>query len=198
MKQRYILSEDILRFLKLAYLGKSDNLFSIAGKRAYRDFCRTIRNFKSNDIEDRKKDRDSVISLIADELTVFPSFNEQSEFDEWHTTLCEKIINTFSPQATLFHGQAQKWLNMTIKYSMVLEIPQITQLIPFLHAPVDNKVLDMAKNDLKVHAQNLPWSRWNKEIYLDYQYKLRKAIPDNLTPFVWEFMKWEPSSTEEE
>ena len=196
--KRELLPEDILRFLKLAYLGKSENSIELAGKRAYRDFCRTIRNFKSNDFEERKKVRDSVISLIADEVKICPLFKNQSEYDKWHTTLCEKIINNFSSQATLFYGQAQKWLNMTIKYSVVLAVPQITQFIPFLHAPVDNKVLEMANNNLKVHAQDFPWSKWSKEIYIDYQNKLRIAVPDNTTPFVWEFINWEPFSIEDE
>lgn len=52
--------------------------------------------------------------------------NQKIDFDEWHKNLCEDLVddyenafkNAFSEKCTniFTYGNAQKWVNMTLKY----------------------------------------------------------------------------------
>lgn len=191
--QQSIDQNTILTFLKDAYFGnwrKEEDAYLAAGKRAYRDFCRTIRGMKE---DDRKKEHKNTISKA-----IFISLAEvapktQEDFDKWHHSMCEQIIKSYNTTAKLFYGQAQKWLNMALKYAIVLEIPQAMDVVSFMHVPVDNIVLRLLGNEV-APSSSQAWSRWDYKTYIDFQQKLRTYLQgkqDRQAPIVWEFTHWQ-------
>lgn len=180
----------ILTFLKDAYFGnwrKEEDAYLAAGKRAYRDFCRTIRGMKEDN--DKNEQKNTISEAIFISLAeVAPK--TQEDFDKWHHSMCEQIIKSYNTTAKLYYGQAQKWLNMALKYAIVLEIPQAMKVVPFMHVPVDNIVLRLLENKIKPSSADA-WSRWNYKTYIDFQQKLRTYLQDKQAPIVWEFTHWQ-------
>lgn len=202
MKQIQLSVEDVLRFLRLAYFGNIDEPYNAAGDRAYRDFCRTIDFPKSeqklsrqNQIQkylNRQSVKDGIYNWLQDEVGLL-DVTTQMDFDIWHCSICNRIIADFSNEATLYYGQAQKWLNMTMKYLLVLGVPEIERLTPFIHIPIDNIVIQTAKG---LETCGKPWSQWNEKEYKEYQHKLKLFISNenpDMAPIIWEFKNWVPT-----
>ena len=188
-------ANDIMKYLKLLCFGDtsdSKKKYKAAINRAYCDFCRTIR-FKDKQQDEKSKSevKRNIISFVESSIkTAAKEKDNQVEFDKWHKQTCEGIIKRFSPLAKLNYGQAQKWLNMTLKYLLVLDVEEVTRLIHYLHIPVDNNVIKIAKEEINIPATNLPWSKWEYNTYVTYQEGLRKAIGDGISPIIWELDHW--------
>ena len=131
----------------------------------------------------------------------------QDGFDSWHKKICEAIIvETKKRNVPLVwgfhHGMAQKWVNITLKNMLAVDLWQgLDSLVPYLHAPVDSKIIDLAKKaPLEVKApKGTPWSRWSYEQYIEYQNDLRRAIEAHTgyaCPMAWEFAVWKSASWE--
>lgn len=210
MEQYSLVSnEDILEFLKRAYFNTEENVFKRAGNKAYLDLSRTIQfevslskmsKNQRKDVTEKRQERKNIIySWLQKEVELL---NNPTEYNNWHNRICEGIIERFSEngKALLSYGQAQKWLNMTMKYLIVLGNDNIQRLIPYLHIPIDNIVLDLAYEQFGISVSTeKPWSQWDKKDYLDYQSTLMKGIANkypNLYPIKWEFQFWKQSSEE--
>lgn len=159
----------------------------LAIKRAYRDFCRTI-NKDEQLLKNKytlKTAYDEAAKFISSEIPVIPL--NQKDYDTWFNNCCEIIIKigyTF--------GQAQKWVNMTMKYLIVLGYEPIFKATPYLHAPIDNDIVHCVVE--KEHwNEYLPWSTdvLTKEKYEDLR-KMIKAHADKEKTSVikWEFGAW--------
>lgn len=207
--------KNILEFFKYSYFGNLKDPIEAASNRAYRDMCRTL-NF---DILP-KKDKDTTIwNLKKDVNFIFkkeiPIINEgsitsQKEFDTWHHGLCDNIIekckkiekykktdNDKKEKIQLTYGQAQKWVNMTIKYLYILEVEgySFDNIIMWLHIPIDNYIFDAVEKELEIDRPVDAWSRWDKyEEYLKYQKDIREEIAKksdiDTPPLLWEFDNW--------
>ncbi|MBF1053610.1 MAG: hypothetical protein HXL14_01870 [Parvimonas sp.] len=207
--------KDILEFFKYSYFGDLKDPIEAASNRAYRDMCRTL-NF---DILP-KKDKDTTISNLKKDVNFIfkkeiPIINEgsitsQKEFDTWHHGLCDNIIekckkiekykktdNDKKEKIQLTYGQAQKWVNMTIKYLYILEVEgySFDNIIMWLHIPIDNYIFDAVEKELEIDRPVDAWSRWDKyEEYLKYQKDIREEIPKksdiDTPPLLWEFDNW--------
>lgn len=71
----------------------------------------------------------------------------QTDFDSWHHRTCDALIDCYLSNEILFtYGHAQKWINMTFKYLYMLEAVPLDFVLPFLHIPIDNIVLERAEN----------------------------------------------------
>lgn len=163
MENNQLSDGDILRFLRLAYFGSIDEPYNAAGDRAYRDFCRTIRFNKTITTTDNRKNvKRNVYEWIHKELISLKCFSVD-DFNSWHDYACKIIIKDFSTEAKLCYGQAQKWLNMTLKYLLVLDVYEAKKLLVFLHVPIDKKVIHTAAKH--VTPCQKPWSQWNESEY---------------------------------
>lgn len=117
-----------------------DEAMKVCAERAYLDLCRTLR-FKTKD-ESHTAFRDDVVNIIVKNINNLIS--DSGEFDTRHNELCEKIINAANSQGILKddfnYGQAQKWLNMTLKYMLLMGFwdEKLQPIIAFLHVPVDS------------------------------------------------------------
>ena len=182
--------EYIQQFYKISLFGNESDSVTAAAKRAYRDFCRTVNftNKKSGHSEAIK----DVVSVIREKLKIIPEIQSKESYDKWHDDLHKEIKDAFA-DATLTVGQIQKWINMTMKYLIVLDEKKVERVEPFLHVPIDSIVLKKSKNPdfFKEKETNkvLPWSQIDDyDQYMEFQKKIR--IDHNEPPILWEFKAW--------
>lgn len=190
-------SKDVWDTMVYLYFGVADNYYKAASARAYLDFCRTIKFTASINEEERVKARTDVDGMIENRLKAIADagITSQDEYDEWHKELCEEIMDRYKEVCgeQFRVGQAQKWINMTVKYLYLLNSECVKPIISFAHVPLDNYVFAAAMENLALSSDNLtPWSKINDyNVYLNYQIEIRKAvIPLNTSPLRWELSYW--------
>lgn len=108
--------------IKVIYFGAITNPYEAASFRAYRDFNRTLRFGEMSDAVrlDLGKQATEIfrerISNIAEETHM-----TQENFDTWYKETCGLIRQPYvNAGIELSWGQAQKWLNMTVKYLYIV------------------------------------------------------------------------------
>lgn len=198
-----ITNNDINKFLVRVYFGEikkgnlSNNIILLAIKRAYLDFCRTLRDFK---LEHR---HDKIITESEEYLlsTTVELLSQQEHgrkfYNEWHKQTCERLITFFPKTKNYFHyGQAQKWVNMTLKYLFTLmrldflkEYEEnIKNYYPFFHVPIDKNILNQLQK-MGCPQRVEVWSKINYEQYI----LIQKWIKNNFNgeiPMDKEFKLW--------
>lgn len=124
----------------------------------------------------------------------------------WHKAACDAIRNKairdkanslegnlplLKPDHQFTYGQAQKWVNMSLKYLYVMGFDDMSHIERVIHVPVDSLIIDAA-NELGVRWPSASWSKLdNYSEYLAFQKKLRQKIPDRTEcPLVWENHAW--------
>lgn len=193
------LVEKIAKFYRVCLFGSESDVYKAAADRAYRDLCRTIK-FKDKD-DKNYKCRRSVNELIVKQIKNLSDTNQEA-YDEFHLGLCGQIIEEYRKNgvAELTYGQAQKWVNMTMKYLCVLSEGNFTgkfewldRFYPYLHVPIDSIILDKIAEARFPNInldKNLSWSKIEKyEFYLEIQKNLRKSLTA-MSPMDWEFEVW--------
>lgn len=188
-----MIDKDALDFLYALYFGAFNDAFDAATNRAYRDMNRTIRFCGLAD-EKRKEIRLDVNGLIRASVQELrqQSKMDQKFFDDWHQKLCDAIIEMYEKNGITFtYGQAQKWINMTLKYLYVIEPNLVETLFKYCHVPLDNYVFDISERLFGIEKPKIPWSRWYDyyDQYMAYQMQLRSSIK-NEEPLRWEFRAW--------
>lgn len=235
-------TEPAWEFLLYSYFGltKSDfeNENTIKEKciaRAYLDLDRTISyrltvqdldKMKKLSDQEAKKAQDyieakaeyqaKIAKLIIGQLDKLDEKRTQELFDDWHEKTCGKIIDEEPSELLkkkLSHGQAQKWLNMSMKYMWLLGL--LDEYTQFLHVPVDSFIIeavwdsevplplkDGANRKKKYkHPANYvkAWSSWGKTDYKDFSEKIRTSeLIGNDSPITWEGTAWIEQSVKTE
>lgn len=173
---------DILNFYRTSLFGNLSDPITAACKRAYRDFCRTIDFEKKSD---HSKAVEKVASVFHLWLTKLSGVQSVEEYDKWHEDLSKEIKKAFV-DATLSVGQIQKWINMTMKYLIILKQEPENDIKPFLHVPIDSIILEKSG-----HANYFSPETWSqisdRNKYMDFQNLLRKK---HKVPIEWEFKAW--------
>lgn len=192
-----IKDEELLKFLKFSYFGDLSNSIHAASKRAYRDMNRTIRFNELSTDEIRLELREKVNNVFENEIKklIGNNITNQKEFDEWHCDVCKMIKSFYLNEGIEFtYGQAQKWINMTIKYLYILKEYSFDNVLKYLHIPVDNYIFDAVEKELEIDRPKEAWSRWdNYDEYLKYQNDIRKKLKEekkDISPLRWEFKIW--------
>lgn len=181
---------NILEFLKMLYFGVTDNPYEAASRSAYTDMCRTIRFCGKNGEALRK----SVDVFLEERIPELIAIDNSEKFTQWHYSICKQIVEQYEAAGIEFYmGQAQKWVNMTLKYLYVLVPDVVEPFYCFLHIPLDNYIMDIAKKQYGVPPLATAWSRISDyQDYLDYEQKLMEVIDE--IPLDWEFRKWVESA----
>ena len=145
-------------------------------------------------------------------------------FDKWHTTTLDKMldmaakykissndkgvtnIDLFSKEGFAL-GHAQKWLNMTLKYMLLMGLwkNSLDPFVPHFHVPLDTVVLREAHDQpgiknlinnqykLKVASNYYAWSKipGSQDGFQAYA-GLQKAIANSVdsSPIEWEMIAW--------
>lgn len=185
--------KDILDFLKAIYFGDFSNPYKSASDRAYRDMNRTIR-FEGLDSIVRLKLREITTDILSRNIDALHTskMDKQVTFDNWHYNVCSEIRTLYrNSNVHLTYGQAQKWVNMTIKYLYILEVYSFNDIFGFLHIPLDNYIFDISRDSLGIERPHIAWSKWDdyEGQYLDYQIQIRNKVV-GCEPLRWEFRYW--------
>lgn len=141
---------------------------------------------------------------------------KNSDFDDWHKAKCEEIINfmnnsidksntkILNKKEKFTIGQAQKWVNMTLKYLWLLNALPTGVEPEYLHVPIDSYIIEIAYDNKNKFENALglleekPKKSWSKlseyEEYFKIQEAIREAIKTNATnetiPIKWESLAW--------
>lgn len=194
-----------------------DRIAMKCAERAYRDMCRTLTFSEKIDgkhkkeIESKRQEfRKAICKLIVDNVFELLECDEDN-FDNKHAELCDMIRkeaikfqgysetqllkkrNEEKDDAVFYHGQAQKWLNMTIKYMRMLGCysEPMNGFEKKLHIPVDEYILKAAKNKLNINTVGNAWSKWEYGEYKNFQNTLRDALAKiGKTRCEWEEKAW--------
>jgi hypothetical protein len=160
--------------------------FEMAGiRRAYLDFNRTLPVLNKTQLE-REHDRKNTEYYLKDKLIQFVNedFIDFQAFDLYHRKLCEDLTGNWNE---LTIGQAQKWINMTLKYWLVFgerRIKNIEKNARFFHIPIDRLV----QYKMIVIKGSKPWSKiTDYDEYLKYQIQHRNKETGN-HPIIDEFI----------
>ena len=241
MNNGVLLSEDIA-FWTGFYTG--DDPIVWASNKAYLDMNRTM-TFRLSDsgktekekrtiIKQRNEWRDKVTGIIHNHIYNSKVFKD---FDDWHKDTCRAIIEIYRPEsanesklvrrvgrrrtedpADLTLGQAQKWLNMTLKYIWLLNrfglldnglSEFILQNQKMFHVPLDSNLIRYIKQS-SVRGKSFDgnglsreysmegfdsceWSKipqLNYDNYQNYQKAIRDDLKEKLSPLEWELKHW--------
>ena len=185
-------SKDAYDFLKHMLFGAWSSIYIAASERAYRDMCRTLRNIRQSDLNSTKL-RSEIDLLLEQEICILfeRSIANQKQYDEWHEKLCLKIRKHYRDNGVdMTIGQAQKWVNMTMKYLFVADVPGSADAFYFCHVPIDSYIIDAAEYQLGLKRPAQPWSKMaDYKEYAEYQRQVRIRL-GNVAPLEWEFKTW--------
>ena len=159
--------------------------FEIAGiKRAYLDFNRTL-PIKDKNQENRNKLRNAAELFLKENLTLLISvdIDNQEIFDYKHENICKELKEKWDE---LSIGQAQKWINMTLKYWLLFgekRISNIEKNVKYFHIPIDSYV----QKELFNETEPNPWSKMmNYADYMKYQ-QIHRKKDIKTPPIIYEF-----------
>lgn len=206
---------------KLAYVEKNRNeIIAQCAKRAYLDLSRTVEyslstsklaEMQKKSATDEDKDKAKKYNKRKEKLvqSVSTGFCNPitEEFDQWHETKCGEICKTMDDSGLLqegknfTYGQAQKWVNMTIKYLWLLDLLPDGIKEGSLHVPIDSFILQELKNcgveevsgsGETYHYKDNAWSAISDPSdYKNLQEEIKRiARKDGQNPIQWEKSAW--------
>lgn len=201
---------DLARTVKYSY--SSSKLEEMKSKKSSEEDKDKATNFIDSKNELIKNICENILSTIETKEGEI-SF-ESSDFDKWHKAKCEEIINFMNNsidksnteilKESFTIGQAQKWVNMTLKYLWLLNALPTGVKPEYLHVPIDSYIIEIAYDNKNKFENALglleekPEDSWSKlpkyETYFEIQEAIRKAIKTNTTnetiPIKWESLAW--------
>lgn len=177
--------QDICNFWIRLYFGTTNptQLRLAAIERAYRDFNRTMHGIAKTQSNSAKLSLCNLLIEITNE-GINNTFN-QVDFDIWHKAMCDKLKLKFITLIgyEISYGQAQKWINMSLKYMSALGntiIIGVEKNYKYFHIPIDNIIQDKLKNH-NINRIPISWSRLdNYDVYLSYQIELRNKFSNQI------------------
>lgn len=181
---------DQFEYLLRLYFGSDSDRLSCCIGRAYRDLNRTLHGFAK--VPKGVGIRARASAVVRAFLTHLGGTSlDQAEFDRRHQAACTELCSIYSAAgfAAFRVGQAQKWLNMALKYVFAFgqdRLPGYADVFGLAHIPLDNIILDELRG-YGVPRLTTPWSRLDKyEEYMGIQHWVRSAFPGS-TPLAVEF-----------
>jgi hypothetical protein len=191
-------SADQYEYLLRLYFGRKGDQLSRCINRAYRDFNRTMHGFaKITEGECIHTEATEVVrSFLKALVTHRSACSDQATFDTLHRATCDQLHATYKNAGAEFHaGQAQKWLNMALKYVFVFgekPLPGYLRVFEFAHVPVDNIILQKFYERGLSHIETA-WSRMSYQEYMPIQIWVRKTFPES-PPLAVEFHHFQNSA----
>jgi len=180
------LTENIKEDFYIKLYFNIDEGFETAGlRRAYLDFSRTLFkkdkiNIQANETDEernKKRNETEIHLLCVLKEIINTNFSSQKEFDIKHREIVSELTQYW---CKLTIGQAQKWINMTLKYWLLFgekRIKGIDKNAQFFHIPIDSYVQKGMFNE----TNPKPWSKINDyDTYMNYQITHRKKSPRNI------------------
>ena len=184
---------DQAKFLLRLYFGAGDDALARVIDRAHQDLSRTVHGI--GDYPDARPQAIVELANALQHLSGNAAITTQDEFDGWHRKTCEALCSAYAAAgyARFTVGQAQKWLNMTLKYVFVFGeayLPGYAGFYRFCHVPIDNILLD-TRAFAGLNSFKERWSRIvDYEDYLAFQFAVRERFPE-WAPLAVEFWAWQ-------
>ena len=183
-------------YLLRLYFGDDPDRLSCCIARAYRDLNRTIHGFaKVSEAETLRAQASAVVRTFLTRFVAQAVELDQAAFDKRHRSACTKLCATYSEAgfAEFRVGQAQKWLNMALKYALTFGEDRLSgyaHLFSLAHIPLDNIILDKLRR-YGVPQLTTPWSRIGEyEVYMGIQRWVRSKFVGS-APLAVEFALWQ-------
>lgn len=173
--------QDIINFWVRVYLGTTNvqELRLSAVDRAYRDVNRTMHGIGRIQTQDNYNKLRNFVNNIASET--FNTTFDQNTFDSWHLKKCDELKTEFNRvlNYNISYGQAQKWINMTLKYMFAIGpniIDGIDRNYDCFHIPLDN-IIQKKLSKHGIERINIRWSRIDDyQTYFQYQILVRQTF----------------------
>lgn len=183
MLRTQLLEEDYIRFFKTRLFGNIDDPVEAAIKSSYLDVCRTISGFSKNKNHDEILENAEKILHEEIDKMLSKKITNPSDFNKWHKNCCKKLKEVFGSQI-FNYGQAQKWINMSLKNLSMLDHKRTKNNYEFFHIPIDNLIMKETEKKMKDS-----WSKIDDyDEYLEYQKNFRKHYSG--IPLDNEFKLW--------
>ena len=204
------MKENLSRFLFSSFFGNTGDIIYGSIDRAYRDMM-TCRKPLVPEKEKKAKEKLTLEKRLEASDTLYCAIEnllngKVSDYGNWHKETCNNLRNHYNAETDyLKYGQAQKWVNMTIKYIYYI----FTEAEEFLpnewknekvaevlnsfkndyHMPIDSYILnEMAKRNINIKPEKA-WSNIdNYESYKEYQKEIGDQLPESRLD--WEMREW--------
>lgn len=199
--------------IKKNEIDNKEVVIPICCNRAYLDMCRTIRFSNRLSVGQKKEWKDNLSFVICQSINQFIS--GQKPFDIIHNEICNQLImdanNGSFLKKPFKYGQAQKWLNMTLKYAFLLHVfDNVDGFEEKLHVTIDRYIIREALSSysvdnneyaLGIDRSSFPeeesWSRWEykdyamaQEVIRNHVVEYNKRYKKSISPFLWEMNAW--------
>jgi hypothetical protein len=191
---------DWLSFFRDIYLGfgPPEALVLRCVRRAYRDFNRTWHGAKDPTAQREQRRSAGLATIVEAVRTLQRRRIGTRAFDIWHSDTMAALMRATDPEGKgtgLTLGQAQKWINMSLKYAVGSREPGLHWVEPVAHVPIDRILLAQLGREPRFQpaVECLPDGAWSKledeAAYLAFQRKLRQATAPSY-PLALEFQLW--------
>jgi hypothetical protein len=197
-------------FLLQTYFGTRGDELDRFISRAYRDMNRTLHHIAKLPKSDKARILNGAKNLVKAGINDLSKKNFPvnpmlacQDFDQWHSDLCHALktyyateLQNLHSEIRLTYGQAQKWVNMTMKYCWVCGGADVAGIEPWYsvaHVAVDEVILVTAEKSGVVKVQPCgKWSAWDdQQAYQNFQDTLRQtAAKQPQSPLELEYDWW--------
>jgi hypothetical protein len=168
--------DEVRAFLVRVYFNNAQRQVWASINRAYLDFSRTLHGLQKHLNRSAAKSAaekalyDAIIDLTSSPIA------SQEEFDTWHKSTCDELRSKFG-DFHLHYGQAQKWINMSLKYLFILDKARIAPYWQYCHVPIDRDILRAVKR-YNPPTFSCAWSKIDDyEKYRYFQGWFRNKLP---------------------
>ena len=170
-------------FVAICYFGRDGDWLDRCMRRAYLDMNRTLHGMSTLG-EGHSDWKTVMLRVLRDRLTMLPGEDTwtQASFDAWHHESVDALKRVSSEHGfPLSVGQAQKWINMSIKYAIALgehRVPGLHCVYDVAHVALDNIVL-VRLEELGMPPLGCAWSRLDEyNRYMQCQQWVHDHFPD--------------------
>lgn len=181
-------------FVAVCYFGREDDWLDRCMRRAYLDMNRTLHGMSKLG-EGHSDWKTAMLGVLKDRLMIFPSEHAwtQASFDAWHHESVDLLKQVSSEHGfPLSVGQAQKWINMSVKYAIALgerRMPGFFRVYDVAHVALDNIMLRHLEEG-GMRSLNCAWSRLDDYTrYMECQHWVRDnsgGIPLEVEYRLWQ------------
>jgi len=150
-------------FVAFCYFGRRGDWLDRCMWRAYLDMNRTLHGMSKLG-EGHSDWKTAMLNVLRDRLTMLPDEHvwTQASFDAWHHESVDMLIAVSTEHKfAVSVGQAQKWINMSVKYAIALgerRVPGFFRVYDVAHVALDNIVLERL-TELGMSPLGCAWSR---------------------------------------
>lgn len=164
-------------------LENNDKVYTAAVKLGYLDMCRTCHGIGAKVYAKQREESFEKLGGEIKGLLNDSSIDSQEAFDAKHKELCKKYMDLLEDYGyPIKYGQAQKVVNMALKYLFCCEDASSKPAFEYCHMPLDGLIMNWCKDwckkeyGISVNSDKDAWSKLTEKKYTG----ITKAIFDKL------------------